>query len=134
MNEYIFIPTSILDSSVWQEPPHIRLTWITMMLMENKKGVVEASIPGLARRVGVTVAECIESLDFLKNPDEYNISKNFEGRRIKETSEGWIILEHDKHSAKLQKQRTQSAERGRRFRERKKEREKERMQSGKCEK
>ena len=49
---------SILDSTIWQEPPATKLVWITLLAMSDRNGDVHASIPGLAKRAGVTLEEC----------------------------------------------------------------------------
>ena len=47
--------SSILDSTIWQEPVETKILWITMLAMVDRSGEVHSSIPGLARRAGITL-------------------------------------------------------------------------------
>lgn len=83
---------SLLDSTVWQESKETRLVWVTMLLMKNRLHVVEASVPGLAKRAGVTVQECEAALEIFKKRDPYSRTKDHDGRRIEDVPGGWKIL------------------------------------------
>lgn len=91
----------ILLSTIWREPDHVRILWITMLALRNKKHIVEASLPGLADAAKITIQECEEGLKILKSPDPYSRSKNDEGRRILETEEGWFLINGEKWRQKL---------------------------------
>jgi hypothetical protein len=71
-----------------------------MLLMANRFGVVEASIPALARRANVSQPECESALRIFLSPDEHSRSKDFEGRRIQQADGGWHLLNHEKYSRK----------------------------------
>jgi hypothetical protein len=92
---------SILDSTIWQEPPPTKLVWITMLAMADRNGEVHASIPGLAKRAGVTLSECEHALECLLSPDKYSRTQDHEGRRIKEIDGGFRLLNHGKYRALL---------------------------------
>lgn len=92
MSGYTKLFSNILDSTIWGESKETRLVWITMLAMKNGDQVVEASIPGLARRAGVSSDECEQSLKRLLAPDPYSRTKEHEGRRIKAVDGGWLIL------------------------------------------
>lgn len=92
---------SILDSTVWQQPGHVRLVWITMLAMKDIDGVVEASIPGLAKRAGVSIDEAESALAALMAPDPYSRTKDYEGRRIAEVDGGWRVLNHHKYRERM---------------------------------
>ena len=94
MSGYTKLFSSILDSTVWLEDLHVKVTWITLLAMADKNGVIEASIPGLARRAGVTIEQCEEALEKFKSPDSYSKNPDFEGRRIGDTPGGWQLLNH----------------------------------------
>lgn len=93
--------SSILDSTIWQEGKETRLVWVTMLAMCDRSGEVHASIPGLAVRAGVSIAECENALACLMSPDPYSRTKDHEGRRIKEIDQGWELLNHAKYRALL---------------------------------
>ncbi len=84
--------SSILDSTVWQEPAPTKLVWITMLAMKDWDQVVWASEPGLAARAGVTLEECQEALRKLSSPDPLSRSREHEGRRIEKVDRGWRVL------------------------------------------
>jgi hypothetical protein len=92
---------SILDSTIWQEPPATKLVWITLLAMADRNGDVHASIPGLAKRAGVTLEECESALECLRSPDKYSRTKDHEGRRIREMDGGFTLLNHGKYRALL---------------------------------
>jgi hypothetical protein len=92
---------SILDSTIWQEPLETKVVWITMLAMCDRNGDVHASIPGLARRAGVTITQCNAALACLESPDEYSRTKDHDGRRIAEIDGGWSLLNHGKYRALL---------------------------------
>lgn len=88
---------SILDSTVWQECPATKVVWVTMLAMSDRDGNVWASVPGLAKRSGVELAECEEALRKFLSPDPYSRTKEHEGRRIMEVDGGWRLLNHSKY-------------------------------------
>ena len=92
---------SILDSTIWQEPPATKLVWITLLAMSDRNGDVHASIPGLAKRAGVTLEECESALQCLSSPDKYSRTKDHEGRRIRAMDGGFTLLNHGKYRALL---------------------------------
>lgn len=86
--------SSILRSSVWQEPASTRLVWITMLAMSDRNGYVGASIPGIATAAGVTLQEAETAINTFLAPDRYSRSREHEGRRIAEADRGWILLNY----------------------------------------
>jgi len=112
MAGFVKLQSSILQSTVWLEPNHVRILWITMLTLADKTGVVEGSIPGLADSAKITVEECESALNRLGSLDEYSRTKDFEGRRIGEIDGGWLIFNYEKYRAPT------SAERTKRWRER----------------
>jgi hypothetical protein len=99
--QYVKLFQSILDSTIWQEPITTKVVWITMLALADKHGEVFASIPGLARRAGVTIEEAEKALTCLLSPDQYSRTKDFDGRRIQEIDGGWVLLNHPKYRALL---------------------------------
>lgn len=93
--------SSILDSTIWQEPPATKLVWITMLAMVDRNGEVHTSIPGLAKRAGVTNQECETALACFQSPDPYSRTKDHEGRRIRVIDGGFELLNHGKYRALL---------------------------------
>ena len=106
---------SIVRSSIWDEDNATRIVWITMLALAEADGTVEGSIKGLAHESRVTLSECKTALEILKAPDPYSKTTDNDGRRIKEISGGWVVLNH-----KLYREKAKSrAEYYRRYREEK---------------
>ena len=72
-----------------------------MLAMVDRQGEVHASIPGLAKRAGVTIVDCEKALACLLEPDPYSRTKDYDGRRIAEVDGGWELLNHGKYRALL---------------------------------
>lgn len=123
MSGYAKLFSSIIHSTIWREPDHIRLVWITMLALSNKDGVVEASVPGLADASRVSIEQCEDALRKLSLPDKYSRSQEYEGRRISIVPGGWLLLNYVKYRGKLinEKIKEQNKARQQRFRERQKE-------------
>lgn len=72
-----------------------------MLALSDRKGNVEASVPGLATVARVPREKCDEALRRLMSPDVDSRSQAFEGRRIAAIEGGWKILNYEKHRNKL---------------------------------
>lgn len=118
MSQYTKLFHSILDSTVWQQPPHVKIVWITMLAMVDRHGDVEASVPGLALRAGVERSQCEQALAILMAPDPDSRTKDHDGRRVEEIRGGWHLLNHEYYRQKMSadEKREKAAERQRRRR------------------
>lgn len=96
---YTKLFSSITESTIWGAPDHVRLTWITMLAMADRRGRVWASIPGLANRARVTVEQAQESIISFLGPDKFSRTTSNEGRRIEAIDGGWRLLNHEKYRA-----------------------------------
>ena len=93
-----------------------------MLCLADRNGEIMASIPGVARSAGVTLDECVQSLERLKSPDPWSRTKTLDGRRIQEIEGGWEIINY-RYYRELMSERQKaeaSADRSRRYRARKK--------------
>lgn len=97
MTSYTKLFASIVHSTVWATEKHVKVVWVTMLAIASRHGVVEASIPGLAKVSNVTIEEAEDALAVLGSPDRYSRTKDYEGRRIAEQDGGWLILNYEKH-------------------------------------
>ena len=100
----------------------MKVVWITMMALKDRRGFVSGSVPGLARLAVVSVEECENALKIFESPDPYSKSTENEGRRIRTVNGGWVVLGHEKFQKKMKEVSTKvnGAKRQRQFRERKK--------------
>lgn len=117
-SHYAKLYASILDSSVWSESMATRIVWVAMLAMCNREGFVEASFSGLCRRANVTSAEGREAVKALESPDMDSKSPEWGGRRIEKVEGGWQILNYAKYRDAQTPKQIATAERQRRFRER----------------
>ena len=89
---YIKLFSSILDSTLWDCDLPTKVVWITMLAMADQDGVVSASVPGLAKRAGVSRQDCERALDHFLSPDPDSSRPDHDGRRIERTADGWRLL------------------------------------------
>ncbi len=101
MSGYTKLFSSIVTSTVWREPDHVRLVWITLLALSDRHGVAEASIPGLADMAKVPIDLCEDAIRCLSSPDKYSRTKEHEGRRLEPCEGGWQLLNHAKYRAKM---------------------------------
>ena len=101
MMGYTKLFSEIIMSTVWREPDHVRILWITMLALKDRWHVVNASIPGLADAARISIDECEKALKILSEPDAHSRSTEFEGRRIEPCEGGWLILNGEKYRNKM---------------------------------
>lgn len=94
---YAKLFSSILASTIWAEDKDTKILWITMLAMKDWKGQVLASVPGLAKMAGLTLAECAGGLERLLSPDPWSRTKDHEGRRLLTIDGGWLVINHEKY-------------------------------------
>lgn len=82
---------STLDSSIWQEEAATRLVWMTLLMMADWDGKVEASVGGLARRARVSREDCLRALETFEAPD-IDSTDGTSGERIEKVLGGWLVL------------------------------------------
>ncbi len=111
---------SILESTIWMETPPIKVVWITMLAMADRDGIVEASIPGLAKRAAVDRTLCEQALAVFLSPDPDSRTQEYEGRRIEVVEGGWRLLNYEvyRQRASAEEAREKAAARKRRQRQR----------------
>lgn len=98
MQSYTKLFSSILDSTIWSESVATKITWVTMLAMTDTAGCVYASMPGLAKRVGVSISEAETAIKCFLSPDPHSRTKDNEGRRVKEIEGGWQLLNYEKYT------------------------------------
>lgn len=109
---------SIVHSTIWREPAHVRLVWVTMLALADKNGVVEASIPGLADVARVSLDDCLDALARFQKPDLFSRNKASGGRRIEELQGGWRLLNHGHYRALMSRDEQKEKDRLRKQEER----------------
>lgn len=106
---------SIVTSTVWGLSSDTCKVWITMLALADRDGIVEGSIPGLARVAVVSEDAVREALRLFLAPDPDSRTKKDEGRRIKEVVGGWLLINYVDHRqrASAEERRERDAERKR---------------------
>ena len=79
---FVKLHDAILQSSIIEEPLTVRWVWICMLLFCDKEGNIYGTLPSLARRSNIDLAEFECAMDVLMNPDSGSTSPNEEGRRV----------------------------------------------------
>jgi len=88
------LSSSLIASSVWNEPDNVRIVWITMLAMADQNGDVKSSLPGLAHLARKTLEETKSALAVLSAPDPHSGRKELNGRRVTEIEGGWNLVTH----------------------------------------
>ncbi len=90
--------TKILDSSIWLAPDPHRLVWITLIAAMDQNGYAQfACIENLAARARVSTDATRQAIATFQEPDPFDPTQPFEGRRIERMEGGWLILNAEKY-------------------------------------
>lgn len=92
---FAMVWNKMLHSTIWKEPPYVRVVFLTFLLLKNKDGVVKSSRWGIGHAANVTDEECEKALKVLMSPDEGSTTKTDEGRRINEIPGGFFVVNHE---------------------------------------
>lgn len=101
MSGYTKLFQDIVTSTIWNESSDCRVLWITMLALKDRHNVCPATVPALARFVGISVEETEAYLQKFQQPDKWSRSQEHEGRRIAPVDGGWLILNGEKYQDKL---------------------------------
>lgn len=101
MSGYTKLHSNLLTSTVWGESPVVCKVWVTLLAAADRDGIVEASIPGLARLASLTLAETEAALQKFLAADPYSRTPKYEGRRIEVVDGGWRLLNHAKYRERM---------------------------------
>src|ERR1700679_4190873 len=95
MNSFALLWGKMLRSSLWvTQSKETRLVWITLLCLKDSAGQVQSSVVGLADDAKVSLDECKQALQILMSPDPDDTSKVEEGRRIRQITGGWEVVNH----------------------------------------
>jgi hypothetical protein len=123
-DSWIPLWSSIVESSLWEEPDVVVKVFLTMMAKKDSDHVVRADPYRIAKWANKTEAEVISALKVLEAPDRRKISRQKdEGRRIRPVEGGWLIINGEKYREEIQKlfYRARRAELQRDYRKRQKQ-------------
>lgn len=103
MNTWTPIWSFIVDSSLWEEPYHVRLLFLTMLSLKDADHVVRWDGYKLSKKSHIKPEECVDGLKVLSSPDKRRAAfdcleeQQYEGRRIEKVSAGWLVLNGEKY-------------------------------------
>jgi hypothetical protein len=99
MTLYAKIVPEIIESSIWNEPPEIRVVWITMLAKKNHEtGYVRGDVRTIARLANVSLETAERALELFQQPDLTSHTTDNDGRRITPAPGGWTILNNAKYT------------------------------------
>lgn len=95
----------IVDSSLWSEPPHVRVLFMTMLALKDADHVVRIEMHHLPRKAVLEPDQVVEALHILESPDEKwgGLDQEYQGRRLKRVEEGWLVLNGEKYQQRMRK-------------------------------
>jgi hypothetical protein len=88
------LDSGITKSSLWSEPLHVRIVFISFLAEKDEFGFVSASRSGMIRVCNVTPEQFDEAEKILSMPDKDSKNPDNEGRRIEKVEGGWVVLNH----------------------------------------
>lgn len=92
---YTKLFSSIVMSSVWEEPADTRLVWVTLLALADQDGLVEGTARSLARVARVPLEAAQTALETFLAPDPFDRSGVAEGRRLEPVEgRGWRLINH----------------------------------------
>lgn len=114
METYAKLSSNLVTSSLWStESLEAKVLWATMLSLKDSKGVVNGTIPGLARMAGIAIEDCEAAIERFQQPDKYSRTKDHEGRRIEEVDGGWRFLNHKRYRDEVSREKKKQRDRER---------------------
>lgn len=108
MNTWIPLWSNTLQSTLWEEPPHVRVMFLTLLMMSDPDHVVREPFRRVMKLANLaedkTESEQLarDALKVLASPDSRSVdNQEFEGRRIREVEGGWEIVNGQKYQEEM---------------------------------
>ena len=105
MNTWTPLWSQVVDSSLWEEKPSVRVLFVTMLALKDADHICRYDAYKLHKKANLTPEETKEALRILQNPDTRRkaFEQEFDGRRIQQVEQGWLILNGEKYRSMIQK-------------------------------
>lgn len=104
MSGYVVMFRSMLDSTIWEEDPDVRLTWLTMLFLKDQEQMVRFPLRVVAKRVNLcgnreeNYGRVKEAMEVLLSPDSRSGDhQEFDGRRVRAVGEHFMVLNGAKY-------------------------------------
>lgn len=124
MNTFAPLFRSILESSIWSEPYHVRILWTAMLALKDSDHVVRYNPYQLHRHANISQKEVADALKILESPDKAREDyQPHQGRRIQKVEDGWLVLNGAVYEEEMRKisRRFYKARKEREYRNKKKD-------------
>jgi hypothetical protein len=92
---YAKLSSNIVFSSMWEEDAETCKVWITLLALKDRDGLVDKNITGIARLAKIPLDKCEWAFKKFQEPDPNSTTTLEEGRRIRKTDKGWLIINHE---------------------------------------
>lgn len=105
MNTWTPLWSQVVDSSLWEEKPSVRVLFMTMLALKDADHIVRYDAFKLHKKAHLSAVDTLEALKVLSSPDErrQEFPQEHDGRRIQECEQGWLILNGEKYREMIQK-------------------------------
>ncbi len=108
MNTWIPLWSNTLQSTLWEEPTHVRVMFLTLLMMSDPDHVVREpfrrvmKLANLSEDKAESEQLARDALKILGSPDARSVdNQEFEGRRIREVEGGWEIVNGEKYQEEM---------------------------------
>lgn len=91
---YSKIFKQIFSSSIMEEDALVRYTWICLLILADKDGVIDMTLPSIARTINIDLAVVTKSIELFMQADPNSRTKDNSGRKLEKIRDtfGWKIL------------------------------------------
>ena len=96
---FVKLDCGILDSTLWQQPPDVRIVWVTLLAMAGADGIIRATAPVIARRAIIPIETVREALEIFMAPDADSRTLAHDGRRLERVETGYLLLNYAQYRA-----------------------------------
>lgn len=119
MDGYTKLHAKIVHSSIWNEPDHVRLLWVTLLAIADADGNVEGSVGGLAHLARITPTQAKDAIARLTSPDPDSCDET-DGVRINQIAAGvYHIINHSKYRDRQTRRQAINAAASKKYRDKK---------------
>ena len=104
MAGYTKLFSSIVMSSIWDEPDQTRIVWCTLLALADQHGHVDGTIKSLALVARVPVDACERAVQALLSPDKDDRSGVDDGRRMRPEQGGWTLTNYATYRQRMSRE------------------------------
>jgi len=93
---YAKIFTQIFSSSIVEESIEIRYVWMCLLVLSDQEGIIDMTIPSIARRINVNEDLVEKAIQKFMQPDASSRTPTQDGKRLEKIRDtfGWKIINY----------------------------------------